>query len=142
MMLKFFIITLICQRYVMGNKLSELDDRMNLDLEEKLNSALSSFETPDKHSNFERENDHDFQNQPMEFSKTFESSLLDAVKKYYYLCLVKKCSTETKSKMMHFLAALSDDEQVLALARTLNKRNFFVDKKKEKNFKDFISMRY
>ena len=64
------------------------------------------------------------------------------VKRSYFMCLFRYCPVEMRLKLMQMYNQDSSSNLISHLKNLETKRNYFLDKKREKNFRDFISMRY
>lgn len=64
------------------------------------------------------------------------------IKRSYFMCLFRYCPIEMRLKLMQMYNSDSDLASISHLNHLQIKRKYLLEKKREKNFRDFISMRY
>ncbi|CAF0746469.1 unnamed protein product [Brachionus calyciflorus] len=138
MFFKLLIFSWMCHCLLMA-KLSDYDSDGEFD--QKLDTSLQGLFEKNNHKLNEID-EHDLE-YPTELSDDLSNKSLNEIsntaRKAYVFCLFKHCNIDMKLRIMKLLFSSKIEEQFL---KQLPKRNFYVDKKKEKNFRDFISMRY
>lgn len=145
MLFRLILFVWLCESFLMANYYSsnELNEKLENDLADKYENTIGDKETyQDYLYNTDGEKDTDYLLEKYQDTIQSTKSIINGIKKAYTNCLIRNCSFEEKLNVLK-LIKLADKS--MSSSRAPHKRNLPrapVEKKKEKNFRDFISMRY
>ncbi|RNA13882.1 hypothetical protein BpHYR1_017218 [Brachionus plicatilis] len=111
----------------------EFQDQTNKDIMERISQNIP-LDLDEKYPNLEMD-DQDY------FLLNKDWNVRDrTMKRSYFMCLFIHCPVDMQLKLIQMYNSEQKPDSNYKHLQT--KRNYFLGKKKEKNFRDFISMRY
>lgn len=115
----------------------QLHEQISKDIVDKL-AQNERLELADKYSDSEMEMDYqDYLN--LDNDLTAQEPI---AKRSYFMCLFRHCPIEMRLRLMKMYKSDQNSDSISHYKHIQTKRNYLLGKRREKNFRDFISMRY